>query len=817
MRLQKKTFLLLTPTIVLPMLVLGVLAYVQLKQTSEQKTLVQMSTLLGQIQLQVESYIETAETNIELFSNANLIQRYMLADDELERYELLQGPVLTLLSSYQKGYPSYYEIRILLPDGYEDTRSTITPLANVTEEEGESEFFKTLVSEGGKVYSGFEVNPDNGEYCLLIAKPIRIKDSAVDPILAKPRLLGYLVITADLKFLSDQQRQTKIGQRGGIFFTDRFGGRLFESDVDPGEHQLPPELFSRLAGSVAGEETIRANYQGTRSLLEGLRINEDLYAFAVLPERELFKASRQLGAFVAAITLVTTLAVSALLFVFLKNLIITPITKLRHTAYEIGRGNLEIDLNTDRKDEIGELTTSFREMSDSLHRSSEQIRYLAYYDTLTNLPNRSMFTEYLKTTLAHAKRKKESLAVFFLDLDNFKQVNDTLGHSAGDALLKEMAGRLVECVRGSDYLAVPDIAQQTIARVGGDEFLLLLPDVRGPQGAAKVAKRILSAASQPFAISNYEFYVGVSVGISMYPDDGNNPASLIRCADVAMYHAKRNEKGSFRFYSEHMNTLALKRFTLESDLRKAIEDDQLRLLYQPLVDCMTGTVQGVEALVRWEHPRQGLISPASFIPLAEDTGLIIPLGEWVLRNACMQAKAWREKGFEAMKISVNVSYLQFRRRGFAETVQAILKETNIPAECLDMELTESTMMEAPADDLETLERIKSWGVGISMDDFGTGYSSLASLRNLPIDTLKIDRSFVKNIVGDNDDAVIVKVIITMARLLKLNVVAEGVETVDQLKFLQREGCDVIQGFLISRPISSEEIEQFVTQEPAMTA
>ncbi len=817
MRLQKKTFLLLVPTIVLPMLALGVLAYIQLKQTSEQKTLGQMSTLLKQIQLQVESYVETARTNIELFSNANLIQRYMLADDELERYELLQGPVLTLLSSYQKGYPSYYEIRILLPDGYEDTRSTITSLANVTEEEGESEFFKALVSEGDKIFSSFVVNPDNGEYGLLIAKPIRIKDPAVDPVLAEPSLLGYLVIAADLKFLIDQQRQTKIGQRGGIFFTDRFGKRLFELNDDPGGQQLPPEALSRLAGSVAGEETIRAHYQGTRSLLKGLRINENLYAFAALPEGELFKASRQLGAFVAAITLVTTLAVSALLFVFLRNLIITPISRLRQTAYEIGRGNLEVALNTDRKDEIGELTASFREMSDNLQRSSERIKYLAYYDTLTNLPNRSMFTKHLKAALDHAKRKNQSLAVMFLDLDNFKKVNDTLGHSAGDELLKEMATRLVDCVRDSDYLAVSDIAQQTISRVGGDEFLLVLPDVRGPEGAIKVAKRIMSAASEPFVISNYEFFVGVSIGISMYPDDGNSAATLVRCADVAMYHAKKNEKGTFHFYSQHMNTLALKRFTLERDLRKAIENDELRLLYQPLVDCSTGSVKGVEALVRWQHPRQGLISPASFIPLAEDTGLIIPLGEWVLRHACLQARAWREKGFGAMRVSVNVSYLQFRRRGFAETVQTILKETNVPPECLDIELTESSVMEAPADDLETLETIKSWGVQISMDDFGTGYSSLASLRNLPIDTLKIDRSFVNNVISNSDDAVIVTVIINMARLLKLKVVAEGVETVDQLKFLQREGCDTVQGFLISRPVPAEEVERFVAQDSAIVA
>lgn len=817
MRLQKKTLMLLTPAIVLPMLALGLFAYVQLKETSEQKTLSQMSTLLQQVRLQMDSNVYTAKSNIELFSNDALMKRYMLADDEAQRYQLLQMPILNLLYSYQKGYPSYYEIRVLLPDGYEDVRATINESVNLTEEEGETELFKAISNSSENIYSTVRINPDNGEFALFVSKPISIKDPKIDPIIAKPRLRGYLVITADLEFLANQQRQSKIGKQGGVFFTDRFGRLLFEDDETAGRIIHSSELDGSLIEGVNDNRTIHAKFDRVTYLIKGLKIYDDLFAFAVLPEQELFQSSRKLGVFVAGITLLATIITSFLIFGFISRIVIRPIRDLQRVTQNIGEGNLDVDVDLDRGDEIGELAVSFLEMSESLRSSSEQVKYLAYHDMLTGLPNRSLFIEHLESAVAHAQRRREILAVLFLDLDNFKQVNDTLGHGAGDTLLNELSERLIACMRESDCLAVSDSSPETVARVGGDEFLLLLPDIRRPQDAAKVANRLLSVANAPFSIRNYEFHVGMSIGISIYPNDGEKAATLIKNADVAMYHAKKDGKGAFHFYSEDMNRAALERLSLENDLRRAIDTEQLELMYQPIVDATTRKVVTVEALARWNHCDRGYIPPSDFIPLAEETGLIVPLGEWVLRTACLQAKAWRENGHHGIRISVNVSNLQFKKQDFAESVQEILRKTKTPPELLELELTESSIMRAPDGDHITLKRIKSLGVGISMDDFGTGYSSLASLRSLPIDTLKIDRDFVKDIPDDEDDAVIVTVIINMARLLKLNLVAEGVETIEQLKFLEREGCHTVQGFLISRPISPDAIEQLLIQKTVMTA
>lgn len=813
MRLQNKTLILLTPAIVLPMLALGMFAYIQLKETSEQKTLGQMSTLLNQIQLQTNSYLDTAKSNITLFSNDALVTRYMLEDDEGVRYQLLQRPLLSLLLSYQKGYPSYYEIRILLPDGYEDTRSTTDAIPNRTEEEAGTKLFEAIQSSGTEMFSTFEINPDNQQYAFFISKKIKIKDPKIDPIVAQPTLRGYLVITADLEFLAQQQRQSMIGKRGGIFFTDHHGRLLFQNEAGK-RWNHSHELFKTLLMGVEKNATVRGELSQVPHIIRGLEIYDNLFAFAALPERELFQSSRHLGAFVAGITLLATIIASLLIFAFIKKIVINPIRDLQHITKNISEGKLDVEIDINRKDEIGELAGSFREMSESLQSSSEQVRYLAYHDVLTSLPNRSLFIEHLETAVAQAQRRRDTLAVLFLDLDNFKQVNDTLGHSAGDTLLKELSGRLITCVRKSDFLAQPDSSAETIARVGGDEFLLLLPDIRKPQDAATVAQRLLQAASEPFSIKSYEFHVGMSIGISIYPNDGENASALIKNADVAMYHAKKDGKGAFHFYSEDMNTAALERLSLENDLRRAIESEQLEVMYQPIVDAVTQKVVAVEALARWNHPERGYIPPVIFIPLAEDTGLIVSLGEWVLRTACLQAKSWRDKGLPAVNVSVNVSNLQLRKSEFAESVGEILTKTGTPAELLELELTESSIMQAPDEDLRTLESIKSLGVGISMDDFGTGYSSLSSLRSLPIDTLKIDRDFVKDIPGDEDDAIIVTVIINMARLLKLSIVAEGVETMEQLNFLVREGCHILQGYLLSRPAPPEEIEKYLAENAA---
>ena len=814
MRLQTKIILLLTPCILLPMLTLGWVAYSQLRDTAEQKTMSQMSTLLRQIDIHLDSYLSNAKANIELLAESDLISRYMIIEDAAERYELLQPSVLTLLSSYQQDYPSYKEIRILLPDGYEDTRSTLQPLNNVTEEEGDAPYFRRMTQSPEMIHSEFFRNPDTGHHALLVGRRITLKDPGVDPATSIPRVRGYLTITADLEFLRKQTHSNQIGKEGRLFFTDGEGYLLFADGRSGTRDKLPSDLFRELVRRTGEGEVLRDSLEGRMSVFHGMKLQKDLYVFAALPEEELLAASHRLRELVAGMTLATTLIAALLLFGLLKTLIIAPIQKLGAATQEISRGNLQVAVTVDRKDEIGDLAMAFEDMSQSLLRSANQIQYLAYHDSLTGLPNRYMFTDYLERALSHAKRHRQVMALLFLDLDGFKRVNDTLGHEAGDQLLQELAARLDNCLRRDDFVIRADTVQDTVARLGGDEFIVLLTRIQSAHDSARVATRILASVSEPFFIGKCEFQVGASIGITTFPADGDEADTLIKNADVAMYHAKKSGKNNYRFYSDSMNQAAVQRFTMENALRNAIDSDQFTLYYQPLVDAESRTLKGFEALIRWHHPEMGFLPPDSFIPLAEETGLIIPLGEWVLREACQQAKAWEKSGYEPVRMSVNISNIQFNSPGFEETVKKVLEATDLPPRRLEIELTESSIMQAPDSGLETLIAIKALGVCIAMDDFGTGYSSLSALRRLPVDTLKIDRSFVDGVIDNQDDAVIVSMIIAMARILHLKVTAEGVETEEQLGFLHEQGCDTIQGYYISRPVPVEEAVEYLTPVPA---
>ena len=372
----------------------------------------------------------------------------------------------------------------------------------------------------------------------------------------------------------------------------------------------------------------------------------------------------------------------------------------------------------------------------------------------------------------------------------------------GDQLLQSVSERLVNFVRRSDTIARVSESElaDTVARLGGDEFTILLTEIAHIEDAAKVAQRILDLFSKPFKISDNELFISSSIGISIYPDNGDDIDALLKNADTAMYHAKDQGRNNFQFYTESMNAATLERFTLESKLRKAIESGELLLYYQPQVDIRSRTIFGVEALVRWNHPDKGLLSPGTFIPLAEDTGLIVPIGEWVLRTACAQNKAWHQAGFEQTQVTVNISSSQFRQKNFLETVTKALNDTGMDPLCLELELTESIFMETTETTISTLTSLKALGVRISIDDFGTGYSSLSYLKRFPIDTLKIDRAFVRDITTDPDDRAIVKAIIAMSHSLNLRVVAEGVETTRQLSLLSQQGSDGMQGHLFSPPL-----------------
>lgn len=443
-----------------------------------------------------------------------------------------------------------------------------------------------------------------------------------------------------------------------------------------------------------------------------------------------------------------------------------------------------------------------------------QVRHMAYYDNLTGLPNRVLFKERLKQALSLAQRYQRLSALMFLDLDNFKRINDTLGHKVGDLLLKEVADRLKYCVRDSDTVSRLSLENpaNTIARLGGDEFTIFLTELQHAEDPARVARRVLSELSRPFVLDGHEVFVTASLGITLSPFDSDDFDSLLKNADTAMYHAKYEGKNNFQFYRQSMNANALEKLELENDLRKALDQEDFLVYFQPQWNTRTGRMVGMEALVRWQHPDKGMVSPADFIPLAEETGLIIPLGEWVLRAACAQNKAWQMEGLPPVRVAVNLSGQQFKKQDLIDSVAQALQKSGLDPKYLELEITESIIMENVTSAQTMLEEFKKMGLRIAMDDFGTGYSSFGNLKLFPMDLIKIDTSFVKDVNSNPDNAAIVNAIIAMARSLKLEIIAEGVETVEQLRFLFDTGCPEVQGFLFSRPLPAEEASALLARE-----
>lgn len=456
---------------------------------------------------------------------------------------------------------------------------------------------------------------------------------------------------------------------------------------------------------------------------------------------------------------------------------------------------------------VGMIACLLEDEREASELAAVEIEHLAYHDALTGLPNRPLFMDRLIVALAQAGRSHQKLAVFFCDLDRFKDINDSLGHTIGDTLLKSVAERIRRCVRDGD----------TVARFGGDEFTLMIPKIENVEDAAKIAQKIIETLKIPFFISDRELFVTTSIGVSIFPIDGGDPETLVRNADTAMYRAKDQGRDNYQLYAPAMNARALERLALENMLRKALSNDELVLFYQPKIDARTGAITGVEALIRWNHPERGLVSPAHFISLAEASGLIVPIGEWVLRTACKQIKQWQRKFDHGISVSVNLSARQFQQPDLIEMIRSSVEESKIDPGSLELEITESNAMQNAENTIYLLRELKSIGVRISMDDFGTGYSSLNYLKRFPIDILKLDQMFVKDVPGDRSDGAIVSAVIQLAHNLDLQVVAEGVERQEQLDFLTRQGCDTIQGYFFSVPLPAEQLETYMLERKAKAA
>lgn len=461
----------------------------------------------------------------------------------------------------------------------------------------------------------------------------------------------------------------------------------------------------------------------------------------------------------------------------------------------------EQEINTDYLESLSLINDFADRLAVALSAAEheEKLYQQAHHDSLTGLPNRHLLGDRLKQEIARAARENRCIALIFLDLDRFKHTNDTLGHAAGDQLLKQTAQRLVDCAREVD----------TVARLGGDEFTMVLTEVSGPNDVRIIAERVIETLSDPFVIDGHEFFLSASLGITLYPGGGDTAEDMLKNADIAMYSAKENGRNQYVFFEEKMNNEAMERSLLERDLRHALLHDEFVLHYQPQVDMDSGKVVSAEALIRWPHPTRGQIRPDQFIPLAEDIGLVNSLGEWVLRTACEQYLVWHAQGITLDHVAVNVSGRQFKQDNFIDIVKNVLRETGLPPNCLELELTEGTLMETNVDTVEILQTFRDMNIKLSIDDFGTGYSSLAYLKRFPIDTLKIDQSFIRDLPADEDSIAITTSIIALAKALRKQVVAEGVETEEQLLFLREHKCDLIQGYYYSPALPAMEFSDFV--------
>jgi diguanylate cyclase (GGDEF)-like protein len=493
----------------------------------------------------------------------------------------------------------------------------------------------------------------------------------------------------------------------------------------------------------------------------------------------------------------------------LQRLISKPVLHLAQTMQIVSNEqNYSIRARRDADDELGNLIDGFNKMLSEIEERDEilqerqsRLQILAHFDPLTGLYNRALYHDRLNQALLQAKRTKQTVAAMFVDLDNFKDINDTYGHRVGDILLKDVGERLRTIVRSSD----------TVARMGGDEFTLLLQNVGGRDNVLMLAGKILKHLSEPYRLEGNKTYITACIGIALFPDDGITGDELMKNADIAMYHAKKSGKNMHQFYLQEMNVRASRRLTMQNDLRRAIEEKEFILYYQPKVNILEGCITGMEALIRWPHPEKGMIMPDNFIPLAEETGLIAPIGRWVIGAACLQIKKWEAQGVLPLPVSVNVSAHQFKRQDFAETVIEILEETGVNPAFLELELTESAIMDNVDHTIKVLKHLRDMGILISIDDFGTGYSSLSCLRRFPIDYLKIDRSFIVNIPKNADDKAIVMAIISMTHSLGMRIVAEGVETEAQKAFLLEQGCDEMQGYLFSKPVPPDLMEKLMKE------
>ncbi|MCP5160446.1 MAG: EAL domain-containing protein [Hahellaceae bacterium] len=809
MKLRSKILLLLLPTSVLPLILLGGFAYVYINTHSYRATTSQMDTAMEQVAGNLKSQIDSTKGNIELLSASELFRRYMTADD-LTRYQLIHRPLINQFRDYQHANKDIYDIRIFLPNGDEDLKV----LSGIERSDHDrAGFLKRLFD--GELETLGELSkaglPEGGvglDY--VMAKMIKLRKTDSESLSVKPSPRGYFLIAFALDKVVESMTDAAKGQKGVFYLTNQTGEVFYSTDekfFDNSKMALQSIVSQRVSSIRLQDVNNQSVYAGFK------RITDKVFLVGIVPQAVVESTAKELGGYFIWIVFIAVICATLIIFQQVNALLINPINHLRRMVARFKEGHLEQDVKLLGNDELSELANDFREMSGSLAKSTEKVNALAYYDTLTGLPNRETFNICLDKSLKSCERSNKVLALLFIDLDNFKYVNDVFGHQAGDDLLKEAARRLESSLRNADVLSrqLEDFedgseASGMVVRLGGDEFTVLLTDLRQAHQASLVAQRIIDVISAPFMVMNREVNVGASVGIAMYPVDGKNSENLVKSADLAMYEAKQKGKNNYQFFTKALNSAVARRIEIEGELRKALKLNQFYLEYQPKVDLRSGKVTGVEALIRWRHPEKGVIPPIQFIPVAEDCGLINELGRYTLMEACHQLRSWANiPYFSDLTVAVNISGQHLALGDPLKDLQDAVSQYQINPEKIEIEITESILLKDEDRSIEILKALRKLGIKIALDDFGTGYSSLAYLRKFPIDVIKIDRGFVLEMEQDEQSVFIVKAIVDLARAMSLKVVVEGLETSGQVQVVQRLGCDLGHGYFFSRPVKQSEV------------
>jgi len=788
MTLNSKILLLLVPAIALPLIFLGVVANNDRQEDLGKNAISQMKTSVSEFQNMMSAQLINVRSNVKLLANSHIVDQYVRIEDEERRYRLMYRPIISLFDDYQRVNQAYVEIRLLLADGYEDVRLTARPLVNIKENEFDSEWFQQLVGKPDELLQTYYINPDDNVKTLLIAKRAgRVNN----PSRSEEDYLGFIAINLDLSFLQRYLDSKTIGNSGYFLVVDEMGKVQFQPKIRALTSTTIDAKYlaeGTFGGVVTGKVFGASYYVSVNPLVEGL------YVVALWPVREI-QALEQEYALRTILQIIVTLLVTAMaLFWLLRVNVIKPIRLLQGVAERIGAGDWDVNVQIKRNDEIGQLANSVSNMRANLHSATRSLEHFAYRDGLTGLSNRLMFLREIQAAID--AKDGRVITLLFIDLDGFKEVNDTEGHSVGDLVLREVGDRLLQCVEGFklDF-------EFELARIGGDEFCVLMLESRISDMPEKLAKAVNEGLELPFKYVDNTFHLSSSIGIARYGLHGNAPADLLRHADIAMYEAKKLGRGLYMVYSQKMSEQAIRRHSLQSDLREAMVENQLHLNYQPQISVENETLVGCEALIRWTHPTKGMISPVEFIPIAVESGLIAEVGNWVITESCRQLGEWQAKGLKPVKLSVNVSGTQFEISDLQCELISALQSHGVAPSLFAIEITETEIMHLDKSPLETLQQIKDMGISIALDDFGTGYSSLNALKQLPIDCLKIDKSFVDAIGSENGEAII-RAISAMCQQLSLNIVAEGVEDEVQLEFLRTCQCDVIQGYYYSKPVDA---------------